>query len=368
MDLKNIFKWGAIGTGGAVVASQAGKIIKGVLLGIALLLLGSFITWKSATSVDENSKEVEELELESAKDVDSGDRGLVKIYGQVSSDNTLNYELEDCSKIDCYYEEGDIKEYSDLLYYKAVIEQFQLIEKEKTTTDANGKTTTTTEYEEDWVELEDFRAEEWADIEIEGIEITPKKAKVRVDYKKDEISSIYLEDAPEINDYGRSVSDQVGKIRASVTYLEEDDREYIVVGELRSSGISSGDPFVFTDQDDSEIIDTLEGEESATRWGMRIFAFIILVIAFTSILSPILAFTDLIPLVGGAARGLAAGLGAIVSIILMLIIITIANFWIILVLIGVLAGVFLLQGKNIENKVRGMVKEKKELKEKAEVK
>lgn len=349
IDWKKAFKYAAIGGGGLVVVSQLGKIIRGIILGLILIGIAFFLTWSSVKSIKEDSKSVAELELQKAEDIDPESRELVKLYGGIDADETLSYQFETCVDIYCFEADEELETIDNLVYYDVTFEQLQVKENKKTTSNSDGTSTTTTEYTEEWVELDDFGAEKWTEINMAGINIDPEDAKVRVDSEEKEINNVYLDNAPIPQTYGQNVSDSVGSVRATIEFIPLDDREYIVIGEMRTTGISSGDTFVFTDQSEDEIVSTLSREESTQRWGMRAIAFFLLTFGLTSMLSPVLVFTDLIPIVGNAARSVATVVSGIIAFIVIALTILLINFWWIFFVI-MLIGVTIAIKKMIEKK------------------
>ncbi len=141
---------------------------------------------------------------------------------------------------------------------------------------------------------------------------------------------MYIEDLELADNYNRNPEEDepaFGTTRAVISYIPQDDREYIVVGENRSSGITSGENYIITDKSDNELVSQLGGEENTTRWAMRFFSFVLLTFGFTSMLSPILVFTDWIPVAGQIARGAATFLSAIIAGIIVLSTVFLLNYW-----------------------------------------
>lgn len=363
LDWGKALKYALIGGGGLLVVSQLGKIIRGIILGLVFIGIAFFLTWSSVKSIKEDSKSVEELELQKASDVNAEVRELVKIYGEIEVDESLAVSVETCDDPYCFGVSEDPVEFEDLLYFRIKFEQLQVKEKKTTTSNSDGTSTSTTEYTEEWVELDDFANEMWATFTMDEIEIDPEDAKIRIEKEDADINNVYLDNAPTVQTYGQDVSDAIGSVRASIEYIPVDDREYIVIGEMRSTGISSGDTFVFTDQSEEEIVSTLSREESTQRWGMRALAFFLLTIGLTSMLSPVLVFTDLIPIVGGAARSIATVVSGIVAFVVIALTIFLINFWwifFIIMLIGIAFAIRkLILGKDLEKHVKDLEKEEK---------
>lgn len=341
--------------GGLFLGANAGKIVRGISIGLVSLVIAFILTYSSVTGVREYSNEVAALDLVSITDVEDT-RGLVKAYGQITADTPVAFELETCSDNTCETRETALSE-EDLLYYEIELQRFEVVREVTREVEETGgssdRTTETIEYRNEWVTLSEEEA--WAeDTSFGDFGIRPDRARIIIDDDNLELTNVYIEDAPEIDTYDRTPDQDepaFGSTRALVSFIPVDDREYTVVGELRSSGFTSGDLFVITDKSDTELVNQLGGEETATRWGMRFVAFLLFTFAFTSMLAPVLVFTDWIPLVGNVARGIATLVSAILAAIIVLATIFLLNFWwlvLLLIAASVLGFVYYTRLREVE--------------------
>lgn len=356
-------KWGAIGGGGVVVASQLGKIIRGLILGVIFIIIAFGLTWASVRSIQENSKTVDGLELHNVDEVENPNNigDLVKVSGKIEPSVTVATSLSTCGNAECTVESEEKTNYSNLLYYEIRYEQLQVVEKKETTSNSNGESTTEVTYEESWEKLDNKKQTQWAELQIGSYALQPEEAKIVIDKEETTINSVYLTNTPTVQTFGQNVSDTVGDVRAQVRYIPADDRDYIVVGELNSTSINKGDSYIISDKSDAELVSTLKTEENAQRWGLRLAAWILLTIGITSMLSPVLVFTDLIPIIGKSARGLATFVSSIISGVIVLLTVVLINYWwvfFIIFAIGIAIAIkVLLEGKDKNTNLDRLQKE-----------
>lgn len=340
--------------GGLLVGANAGKILRGIGFGLIAIVLAFVVIFNSVNGVEENSKSIGALTLQSVGEV--GDtRGQVKVFGEISTESPLALELFKCESVFCFDPETIFSE-DDMIYYSVELQRFEVTRTiDKSEESASGATETVS-YENEWITY--FEEEKWADVNLEGIELAPDKARIIADKESEELEGVYIEDLEPLDTYDRTPDQdepEFGTTRALVTYIPQDDREYIVVGEKRNSGITGGDNHIITDQTDAQLIERLGGEETATRWLLRGLAFLLLTFGFTSMLSPILVFTDWIPVAGQIARGAATTVSAIIAGIIVLSTVFFLNFWwaIALALIAIVVGfgaMSLMSGKTEQSK------------------
>jgi hypothetical protein len=335
-------KWLGVGVGSTIAVSQIPKIIRGIVAGVIMIVIAFMATFASVTGVAENSKDVAALSLVAAGEVSATTRGVIKAYGKLRTEMPLSIKLSKCADSACASASFlDTYTQGDLLYYKVSYERFQVVETEERKTE-NGETVVTKGYKEDWVALDS--EEMWATgIKFGQLEVKPAKSSVRIDSVSETTTDLFRKELPVLNNYGRAVSAEVGKLRATISYIPQDEREYIVVGEVRSGVIDSGEVFIVTDDSERELVGSLAAQESSSRWLLRIVAFVMLTLGLTSILSPVLAFTDLIPVVGSAARGLAGLVSAAIAVIIIFLTTIIIQFWwvlFIILVIGLIAFLY----------------------------
>lgn len=326
------------------------SVFSGIGCGFLLLILAIGVTYFSVTGVKEESAIVNSIALMDSSEVTDDTRGLVKLFGQLETDESLDTAVEFCFDRFCDFA-GDEKKFEDLLYYHISFERFEVERevKKQTKEDGSRDVTETVEYNEVWVEKDSL--EDWADVTMSDIDIDAAGAKRIIDTQTEELEGVFIDGLEGVETYGQKVSASVGDTRATITYLSDDDREYIVAGELRSDGIRGGEVFILTDLGDSELVSHLQSSESFMRWALRGLAWLMLTIGFTSILAPVLALTDFIPLVGGAARAAATFVSAVVALIIVLTTVFFLNFWwlcllSVVVLLLLLAGGFVFWYKN----------------------
>ncbi|KXK26022.1 MAG: hypothetical protein TR69_WS6001001315 [candidate division WS6 bacterium OLB20] len=322
--------------GGVLVAGNANKIIKGIAVGIVCILLALFLTWNSVNGVRETSVEVAGLPLLAAEEA-RDQRGLVKVYGQLSTDEPVDVQVLRCNEAVCINPETAF-ERDGMLYARVELQRFE-VEREVEESEKTGdRVSETVNYTNKWVTKSD--TSQWADVALDGIDVNIDRARTIIDMEREEVENVYIEGLTQIETFGRTPEEDepaFGTTRALITYLDQDDREYTVVGEMRSDGLSSGDPFIVSDKSDTQLIGQLGGEETTSRWVMRFIAFALLTFGFTSMLSPILVFTDLIPVAGTAARSLATLISAILAGFIVLLTVFLLNYWWVILLIIMLA-------------------------------
>lgn len=337
--------------GGLLVADKSGAIVKGIAIGIVCILLAMLLTFNSVGGVKEVSNDVAAIPLVSVNDLD-GQRGMVKAFGTISTESSLSFELVKCAEVVCLSPELLLSE-ENLAYYKITLQRFEVIRKVEEQENSGNNVSEKVTYKNEWVTKSE--KEQWANLKIGSVKINPVKARTLIDTEREELKGVYIEGLTQLETFGRQPAEDepaFGTTRALVTYLPLDDREYTVVGELRSDGFSAGDPFIFTDLSDSQLVSRLGGEESTSRWLMRFVAFVLLTFGFTSILSPILVFTDMIPLAGKAARSAATLVSAIAAGIIVLATVFLLNYWwaiALIIILGLLGFAFIASRKTNTN-------------------
>lgn len=352
MDLKK----GAL-VGGGVLAglfagANAGRIIKGLTGGFITVLLAFALIIFTVTGIDENSKEVSKLKLQSVSDVDDK-RGLVMVYGGITGTNKSSIEIMKCTNDTCTTKEIALSK-DNLLYSSVTVQRFEVVRKVEKAEGTENSNKETVIYSHEWVTKDS--KESWADLELDGIKLEPTDAKIKIDFEQITIDNVPLSQPSSFATYNRTPKEDepaFGSTRAVVKYLEEENREYIVVGESRSDGITSGDLYIITDKSETELVETLKGEETILRWGLRFLAFLMLSAGFTGMLSPVLTFTDIVPLVGPAARNLAGFISSVLAGIILLATVFLLNYWWIigLLLVAGVAGFIYISGKSGEAKI-----------------
>jgi hypothetical protein len=344
---------------------NVGNSIMGMGCGFLFLLLGFFLIYGSFKWVKRYSAVVESLPLEDASSV-SADAGLVKVQGSPDLIKSLEFEYKidsssPCDSEDCGGQEGQLSQsVEDLLYYSAEYEryeQYKEVETEKKVTDKGGQEVTeeyeVTEIKEDWKEK--GGEEKWADFKVGDIQVVGKDVRNKVQVTSEVIDNVILPAKYDKGDYlvkghEDEASGEVGQSRL-VLKTARADSDLIIVGELQSGKIESGEPFIITDMGDDELVESLKSDEKTSRLLIRIGAWVTFTIGFVLVLGPILALADFIPVVGGAARFLAFVMAAILSAIIVVTGVLIIQFWwvLLILLVGLgIGGFLLIKKKNQE--------------------
>jgi len=334
MDKKKAALFGGGILGGLLVVGNAQKIIKGIGVGIVAILVSFLLIWNSV-NVRETSAEVENLSLQSVSEAQE-ERGLGKVFGELSTEDPLCIEILRCEQTICTDPEIAF-EAENLIYIDVEYQRFEVVRDVEESEESGDRVSETVTYENEWVTYDEET--NWADVTIDGVNLNIDDARTIIERQSETVEDIVIEGLPALQTYDRTPeSDEpaFGTTRAVVTYITQDDREYTVVGEMRSDGLSSGDPFIVTDNSDSELVSQLGGEESTTRWVLRFISFLLMTFGFTSMLSPILVFTDMIPVAGKAARSLATLVSAILAGVIVLLTTFLLNFWWLILLVVVL--------------------------------
>jgi hypothetical protein len=331
--------------------------IGGVFVGILFVLIGFFLIYGSVKWVKNNSSIVEQLQLQSASDI-SPDAGMAKINGDPRiQDEDFAFEYTKCFDEFCFADEQSEEALTDLLYYSVTYERYEQYEKKETKKEVKdtGSEEITEEYEvieikEGWKEKGTKNA--FAKFQIGDIEIDPSDATSMLDTDSRTIENIILpgdigDDDYIVEGHEEEASDKVGRTRMVLKTVSPDD-EVIVVGEVSNGNIEGGEPFIITNYSDSKLLDSLETAEKSGRLMIRIGAWVMLTLGFLLIIGPILALADFIPVVGGAARGLAFFLSAILALIIVIMGVLIVKFWwlfLLILLAGGGLGIYLLVKK-----------------------
>ncbi len=262
------------------------------------------------------------LPLEKASEV-VGESGLKMIEGGVVLESTL-----------------EAPGVGEVLYYDLVKEEFEEVEEvdiETRTKYEDGEEieekVEVTKLVDKWVEKES-EAGRWADFLLGKISIDPKDAKLRIDFEQKEYSEDFFGDLEE-----KSFSNpDIGDMRVVVNYLTVDE-DLIVVGELSGNSIEGGDEFIVTNKSADKLMTDIQNEETFWYWFLKFLIWLLFTIGMTSIVGPILALLDFIPLVGSAAKTVAGIISAVIAFIIVLIASILIKFWWLFLIVAVLAVV-----------------------------
>jgi len=291
--------------------------VTGIFVGLLLFLL-AFIPTCYSTQVAKVSAVVEELPVMSPGDAE-GASGLIALQGTVDA---AEYEeiYIDCSGVD---------DYVDLFWYD--YEYYEYTEhmetRQRTETEVrDGKEVEVTyedeELVEDW-ELLDSEGYMSPSFDMGNIEIRPSGGDIRLtDYRTCE-------------DKGR---EQVGSEWILYKYIPLDSvSDMLVVGNISSDKISSGDPFIITDMNMDELVQALVTGEKTTSMVLTIVAILMFFIAFNMIIGPLLFMLKYVPIIGAGLRFLIGIVSLILAIVLVLLLRLVFAFWwlILIIIIGI---------------------------------
>jgi hypothetical protein len=114
------------------------------------------------------------------------------------------------------------------------------------------------------------------------------------------------------------------------------------VGEIDHNKVSGGDEFIIANKSAESLISSLKSDETFWYWFMKFIIWLLLMIGFTSIVGPIIALVDFIPLVGSAARTIAGLISAVLALVILVIATLVIKFWWLLLIMIVLGMAVLL--------------------------
>jgi hypothetical protein len=295
-----------------------------------IFVIGLGILYYSETFT-KHSELIANLELKPAIEVTSA-KGMHKITGIVNTNKPLL-----APKV------------GEVIYYDSKTEVYQEVEeteRETVTVIEQGqeieKVIERVKLVEKWVTVETEKPQ-WAEINLDGIQINPISAKLYMNFGTKQYQ--YMEDFfnPEFGDYIELDSNtmktpKLGDKKLTVNYLPLQE-SLIVIGDISQSKISSGETFIISNKTDAELLDQIVSDENTTFWIGKFLAWLFITIAISSILAPILAFTDFIPVAGKIARTIAGILGAILSLIIVIVFSLLIKYWfIVLILFAVIIG------------------------------
>lgn len=306
-----------------------------IVIALGLMFYGEFFHKSSAVVAD--------LPLLSATEV-GNNQGLVKISGEAVVANSI-----------------EAPEVGEVLYYDYKVEIYQEVEEKEI--EYRTRVEDGVEYEDEvektvlvekWVE-EESDGPNWADFKLGNISVVPTGADARLDYEE---KVLYLPaDEEEWSELGtnQKITPELDDERMTIRYLDLDE-ELIVIGEVSGGKIAGGDEFIVTNRGDAELIAGLKSEENMWYWVMKFIIWLLLFIGLSSIVGPVLAVLDFIPLVGSAARWVGGVIGAILALIIVVVGTLLIKFWwlwliLIVLLVAVLAVILVYYMK--KNKTDG---------------
>jgi len=321
----------------------------GIITGI-LLIIGGIILCIVADSINlKTHKTISALELKSADSISADQTGMVKINGRP----TLTIPLV------------TPKTQAPSLYYDYTVEELKRIpeKKERTQTVTRDgqdieQTIEETVCNDQWQNITSDN--KIAEFKLGPIIIKGENAKTVFD-----LSTVYNKDTdrpalPGEFDYnicyfnpkiGKPANSDIQgellpipttvKMREIVRVIPP-DYNMIVVGELNGGLISSGNPFIISNQTNDALIATVKGQERMTYWIMKLISFLLLMIGFTMLVGPLLALTSVIPGIAQLASlgvYLVSGILALVIVVLLTVLV---KFWYLIIILLIALIVWLI--------------------------
>lgn len=230
----------------------------------------------------------------------------------------------------------------DVLYFDLKKETYEEVEEkeyETRTRTEDGQEyedkVETTKIVEKWVEKEGVDGK-WANFYLGEIKIVPKDASLRLDYVK----KIFVEGENGELVEAKGETPALGDKRVVVQYLPL-KQKILVVGELQDNKIAGGSEFIITDKSADDLMNTVQNEETFWYWFLKFIIWLLFTIGMTSIVGPIIALVDFIPLVGTAARNVAGFISAVLALIIVLVASILIKFWWLFVIVVVLTMIVL---------------------------
>lgn len=330
---------------------ELGGALKAIPFGILLLILGLYLTYASVIKVKEISKIVDRTEVISADDVDkNNDLAFYSGDPELLSSNTFEYKTCDRSYRCTEEYQFSTQEIEDVIFISAKFERYEQKEEKKKETRTKvvdgeevEETVEVTELVEDWETKNEL--EKWYGFKVGKIKVeNPEEASQYINTNEVVIENVYIPNlsTPYISE--DDASDKVGSTKVTITTYSVPDK-INVFGEVVDGKIDSNNTFIITDQEKSELVETLKNKEKGSRTFMRILAWAALTFGFMIVLGPIMSVIEIIPFAGKVANFIAFVIGAIISAIVVFVGVIIIKFWwlfliIILILIG--GGIYLL--------------------------
>lgn len=297
--------------------------LKGVGTGFVMLIIGFAILYFSV-GMKENSKVVATLPLTPAEQITATQTGLVKITGKpviaapIIAPRTTQ----------------------QVIYYIDTVEEYRKVEEKTTSTRTVQKDgqdvqqeVETSNWVEKWVTASE--ATKWANfklgnVNVEGLSSSPSFNENQLFTETKDIPPVANAAAavPSITTInGQSLNAYPAtKIRETVMGVTP-DQQLIVIGEVNSGTIRSGDPFVVSNKTDAEILASMQKAESFKFWGAKIGAWLFIALGLMGILGPIFAILNIIPGVGGFFSGIGFFISAIISAVIVLIGSLVIAYW-----------------------------------------
>jgi len=298
--------------------------IKGKIGGICaapIFAILAFLLLFGGEKLAKSSEIVEELDLEQATSV-TADSGMHKMEGTPE-----------------IVEAAVAPELGNVLYYKYTQQEYEEVEEkeyETVTKIENGQeveeTIERTKLVEKWVDGETKSA--WATFKLGRYTIDPEGAKMEIDVDTKTYYENYLGEYDD-SSAGRADTPDIGDRRMIVEYLPTDE-QLLVVGEISGTMVKGGEAFIISNKGNEGLVSDLKSSESAVYWAMKIGAWLFFTLAILSLLGPILAMVDFIPLVGKSATCAASIIAAIIAFVIVLMGTLIIKFWYVFVILMVL--------------------------------
>lgn len=254
---------------GRGVKGQISSRLGGIGLGFLLIVVSFFVVWYSE-SFEKSAGTVSQLPILSV-DQAVGSSGLVKVSGPVTSAPIKTP-----------------KDPKDVLYYHYVRQELEMVKSTETETQIvtrDGQDIEQTIEKEvekpEWVTKIDET--KWADLVLGNkIAVKPGSAKQLLN-----LSEVYTltED----------------KVKETINAVLPTDN-LIVVGEISNSQISSGKPFIITNNSNDVLVESLASSEKTTWWLLKLATLLLFGFGLYSMLGPLLLILDAIPILGNIGK------------------------------------------------------------------
>jgi transmembrane protein TMEM43 len=303
---------------GRKVKGRISSRLGGIGLGLLLIIISFFVVWQSE-KFDKSAALVADLPVLSVEQAADA-TGLVKVEGEITSTG-IKSPIEK----------------KDVIFYRHIREALEMVVETETETrviERDGQDIEQTIEREverpTWVSKIDAAA--WAPLELGNkISINPDSAKKQLN-----LTEIY------------TLTEE--KTRESVEALLTTDR-LLVVGEISNNSISSGDPFILTNNSNEQLISSLESSEKTMWWILKIATLLLFGFGLYSLLGPLLLVLDAIPVLGNIGKTGLFIVCLVIGLIFTILSSLIIAFWYIILIILVALVAYLIYLKKQEPQI-----------------
>lgn len=265
---------GAGGGGGGCASAILGSIVF-FLIGLVLFPAACFTIYR-AENVKKTSLIVQALPMTDVAQPPSA-KGLVKFEGTPTGTPLSAKKAND--KVWYYYYKYERE------YVEKKIETERIKQGKKTIKKQ------TTKYLKVWKVDSSYSESKWVDaLDFGKIKVVPSKnEKLYGTVTLKESGSVHVKGAPKL---APKTEGATGYVRYTVTGLKAEG-PLLVVGVLENGMVEKGNdddpkgaPFILARKSSEDLVKTLQTEEAAAKWGLRILTFILLYVGFIGIFNP----------------------------------------------------------------------------------